>query len=232
MQAFEVLSEHIDDIPLLLHMLVSMGVPEHLDSAYTPHKNWQGLSVGWVTTVWLTYILSQCDHRMNHVRDWVNARRDALGKLILKEIRETDFTDDRLGEVLRYLSVNVTWQKVESDISQHAVFVYNLQQGSIRLDATVGQVYHDPEEHTLFQVARTKAGDYKTQFKLMLGALDPMGLPVAVDVVSGEQADDALYVPMYQRIRRTLNQRGLLYVGRRWVPLRVGLRLCMVVTGT
>ena len=36
---------------------------------------------------------------------------------------------------------------------------------------------------------------------------------MAVDVVSGEQADDSLYVPMYQRIRQTLNQRGLLYVG-------------------
>ena len=80
-EAPEVQSERIDDIPLLLHMLVKMCVPEHLDKAYTPHKNWRGLSVGWVTTVWLTYILSQCDHRMNHVRDWVNVRRDALSKL-------------------------------------------------------------------------------------------------------------------------------------------------------
>ncbi len=226
MQAPEVLSERIDDIPLLLHMLVSMGVPEHLDSAYTPHKNWQGLSVGWVTTVWLTYILSQCDHRMNHVRDWVNARRDALSKLIGQEIRETDFTEDRLGDgahrrslrlrrvsPLRYLSRNATWHQVESDISRHTIIVYDLESGPIRLDATVGQVYHDREQHTLFQVGRTKAGDYKTQFKLMLGALDPMGLPLAVDVVSGEQADDLLYVPMYQRIRQTLGQRGLLYVG-------------------
>ena len=213
LEAPEVQSERIDDIPLLLHILVKMGVAEHIDKAYTPHKNWRGLSVGWVTTVWLTYILSQCDHRMNHVRDWVNVRRDALEKLIGQEIRATDFTDDRLGEVLRYLSGNATWQQVESDISQHIIIVYDLESGPIRLDATVGQVYHDPEQHTLFQVGRTKAGDYKTQFKLMLGALDPMGLPLAVDVVSGEQADDVLYVPMYQRIRQTLGQRGLLYVG-------------------
>ena len=213
LEAPEVQSERIDDIPLLLHILVKMGVAEHIDKAYTPHKNWRGLSVGWVTTVWLTYILSQCDHRMNHVRDWVNARRDALSKLIGQEIRETDFTDDRLGEVLRYLSVNSTWHQVESDISQHTIIVYDLESGPIRLDATVGQVYHDPEQHTLFQVGRTKAGDYETQFKLMLGVLDPMGLPLAVDVVSGERADDALYVPMYQRIRQTLGQRGLLYVG-------------------
>jgi transposase len=150
---------------------------------------------------------------MNHVRDWVNARRDALEKLIGHDIRETDFTDDRLGEVLRYLSVNSTWRQLESDIWQHAIIVYDLQPSPIRLDATVGQVYHDPEEHTLFRVGRTKAGNYETQFKLMLGALDPMGLPVAVDVVSGERADDALYVPMYQRIRQTLGQQSLLYVG-------------------
>ena len=238
LEAPEVQSERIDDIPLLLHILVKMGVAEHIDKAYTPHKNWRGLSVGWVTTVWLTYILSQCDHRMNHVRDWVNVRRDALSKLIGQEIRETDFTDDRLGDgahrrsrrlrrvsPLRYLSVTATWHQVESDISQHIIIVYDLESGPIRLDATVGQVYHDPEQHTLFQVGRTKAG-YKTQFKLMLGALDPMGLPLAVDVVSGEQADDALavrcarkertpsaYVPMYQRIRQTLGQPGLLYVG-------------------
>ncbi len=40
-----------------------------------------------------------------------------------------------------------------------------------------------------------------------------MELPVAVDVVSGEQADDLLSVPMYHRIRQTLGQRRLLSVG-------------------
>jgi transposase len=206
-------SERIDDIPLLMHILVKMGVPEQIDSAYRPHKNWQGLSVGWVATVWLVYILTQCDHRMNHVRGWVNVRRTALSQLIGQPIRETDFTDDRLAEVLHYLSRNAIWHQVEASISQRAIRVYNLEVGPIRLDATVGQVYHDPEQHTLFQVGHTKAGDYDTQFKLMLGALDPMGLPLAVDVVSGEQADDPLYLPVYLRIRQTLGQRGLLYVG-------------------
>jgi transposase len=212
-QASEIHSERIDDIPLLLHILQEMGVPEQIDSAYSPHPNWQGLSLGWVATVWLAYILTQCDHRMNRVRDWVNARRDALSQLIVHPIRFTDFTDDRLAEVLGYLSVNAIWHQVESGISQRAIRVYDLELGTIRLDATVGQVYHDPEQHTLFQVGHTKAGDYDTQFKLMLGALDPMGLPVAVDVVSGEQADDPLYLPVYIRIHQTLGKRGLLYVG-------------------
>ena len=206
-------SERIDDIPLLVRMLVTMGVPDQIDSAYTPHRNWSGLSVGWVATVWLAYILTECDHRLSHVRAWVNARRVGLSRLIGQEIRETDFTDDRLAEVLGYLSASAIWHSVEAGISEQCIRVYDLSLSAIRLDATVGQVYHDTEEHTLFQVGRTKDGRYAPQFKLMLGALDPMGLPVAVDVVSGERADDPLYVPVYQRIRQTLGQCGLLYVG-------------------
>jgi len=211
--SMDVQSERLDDIPLLLRMLLRMGVPAQIDRAYTPHRNWSGLSVGWVATVWLVYIVTQCDHRMSHVRAWVNARRGALCELLGQEIRETDFTDDRLAEVLGYLSGNAIWHPVEAGISQQCIRVYDLALGPIRLDATVGQVYHDTEQHTLFQVGRTKVGTYATQFKLMLGALDPMGLPLAVDVVSGERADDPLYVPVYQRIRQTLGQRGLLYVG-------------------
>lgn len=209
----EVFNERIDDIPPLLHTLVDVGVPEIIDRFHTPHGNHEGLSVGWLSTVWLVYILTQEDHRMNHVQDWVNARRSALSELIGQEIRETDFTDDRLADVLGVLSVDALWQQVEVNLSQQSIRVYRLPVSTIRLDATVGQVYHDPSEHTLFQVGRTKADTYDTQFKLMLGVLDPLGLPLAADVVPGNQADDPLYVPIYRRIRQTLGQNNLLYVG-------------------
>ncbi len=62
--SMDVQSERIDDIPLLLRMLMRMGVPDQIDRAYTPHRNWAGLSVGWVATVWLAYILTECDHRV------------------------------------------------------------------------------------------------------------------------------------------------------------------------
>jgi len=51
------------------------------------------------------------------------------------------------------------------------------------------------------------------QFKLMLGTLDPLGMPLASDIVAGSAADDPLYVPIYRRIRETLGKRGLLYIG-------------------
>jgi transposase len=47
----------------------------------------------------------------------------------------------------------------------------------------------------------------------MMGALDPLGMPLATDVLSGERADDGLYLPIIERIRRGLHKTGLLFVG-------------------
>jgi transposase len=47
----------------------------------------------------------------------------------------------------------------------------------------------------------------------MQGVLDPLGLPAATDVVSGEQADDGLYIPIIERLLTFLTQAGLLFVG-------------------
>src|SRR5207245_10014800 len=51
------------------------------------------------------------------------------------------------------------------------------------------------------------------QVKIKLSALDPLGLPLGVTMVSGQRADDGLYVPAIQQVQQTLGQEGLLYVG-------------------
>ncbi len=47
----------------------------------------------------------------------------------------------------------------------------------------------------------------------MMGSLDPLGMPLSTDVLSGERADDGLYIPMIERIRVGLQTPGLLFVG-------------------
>jgi len=42
----------------------------------------------------------------------------------------------------------------------------------------------------------------RPQIKVMMGSLDPLGLPLATDVLSGERADDGLYIPLIERIRK------------------------------
>ena len=51
------------------------------------------------------------------------------------------------------------------------------------------------------------------QVKVMLATLDPLGLPLVTQVVSGAKADDPLYIPAIDQVRTSVGRRGLLYVG-------------------
>src|SRR5258707_3042124 len=51
------------------------------------------------------------------------------------------------------------------------------------------------------------------QRKVVLAALDRLGLPVATRIVSGERADDRLYLPAIAQVSQSLDAHGLLYVG-------------------
>lgn len=44
-------------------------------------------------------------------------------------------------------------------------------------------------------------------------ALDPLGMPVATDVVAGQRVDDPRYIPAITRGREGLGRCGLLSVG-------------------
>jgi transposase len=77
-ETLPILSERVDDIPLLLAQMARMGVQLLLDTHFPTHGNWQGLSLGWVTVLWLAHILSQADHRLNHVEPWAEKRLQTL----------------------------------------------------------------------------------------------------------------------------------------------------------
>ena len=62
--------ERSDDIPLLLAQMEKMEVAALLDKHFPTHGNWQGLSLGQLVVVWLAYILSEGDHRLNSVQGW------------------------------------------------------------------------------------------------------------------------------------------------------------------
>ena len=49
--------------------------------------------------------------------------RHTLSHLTEHEIREEDFTDNRLTILPRYLSVREVWEKIENDLSGQSVFM-------------------------------------------------------------------------------------------------------------
>ena len=215
---FDLQIERVDDIPLIYNSLQKMGVQAIVDSIIKPHGNWQGLTPGWVITIWLTHILVRHTHRMDCVQEWVAKQLLTLRHLTGQPVTPLDFSDDRLALCLRYLQPQRSWGEVESRLGNRLVQVYDLarklpKRWCARLDGTVGVVNHDPKEASLFQVGKAKNGLFETLYKMMLGSLDPLGLPLAVDVVPGNRADDPLYIPVYLRIKKTFPGRALLVVG-------------------
>jgi transposase len=210
----EVQVERLDDIPVIIGQLQKMHIQAVIDQVIETHGNWEGLSPGWIITIWLVHILSEHNHNMDRVQEWVAKRLQILRALTGQALTELDFSDDRLALCLRKLSQSTAWQQIEAQLGEHLVRVYRLgAEPTVRLDATTGTVNHDPDKHTLFQVGKAKNGQYETQYKLMLASLDPLGLPLAVEVVSGDRADDPLYLPCYQRVKQVLSEKGVLVVG-------------------
>ncbi len=144
-------AERIDDFVLLLALMQQMELPAILDRQLPRHWLQQGLSWGWLTTIWLAHIVSQGDHRKLTVRDWVRQAHRTLEQITGLDIRETDFTDDRLTIVLRHLSDAARWQAIEQELGQHLMRVYELEEQPIRVDATTVSGYRNGGEDSLWQ---------------------------------------------------------------------------------
>ena len=209
-----VTTERVDDIPVLLVQGKKIGVSELVDQHFMPHGNWQGTSMGWTTLIWLTHILSEGDHRLNQVAQWAENRLHTLEISTDQRIRTQEWSDDRLGIVLDTLADTEKWQAFEADLNRRTFRVYNLKPQRVRLDSTTASGYWTVTSDGLFQYGHSK--DHRPdlpQLKVMISALDPFGTPVATQVVSGERADDPLYIPAIQQVSASLDEQGLLYVG-------------------
>jgi len=215
MVATQITHETIADVPLLMQVLhETLEYDKLLDQISPPHGNWRGLSLGKTMVTWLVHILSEHNHFMSHVQDWVAQSPQLWAGMWEQAVRPLDVSDDRLAEVVRQLSLSEVWEALEQQITQRLVRVYELPSERVRLDTTTAKVYGGSELSVLFQRGHSK--DHRPdlrQLKVMLAALDPLGVLVGADVVSGNTADDGLYVPMIAGLRATLPAQGLLYIG-------------------
>jgi len=185
-----------------------------LDRHFPVHGNWQGLSLGWTGTAWLGHILSVGDHRLNHVQPWVEKNPQTVQRSIGQPVSGLDFSDDRLEGVLDALGDDENWTACEADLNQRTLRVYDLKAEWVRVDSTTASGYVSVTEDGLFQFGHSK--DHRPdlpQVKVMQATLDPFGMPLVTQVVSGEKADDRLYIPAIQQVRQGLKKRGVLYVG-------------------
>jgi transposase len=68
-------------------------------------------------------------------------------------------------------------------------------------------------EGSIWQFGLSRDNPALRQIKLMMAVLDPLGLPLILDVLSGQRADDPLYLPVIGRALALLERTGLLIAG-------------------
>ena len=206
-------TERIDDFPLLLEIVIQLGLPSIFDQHLGRHGLHQGLSWGWIATIWLAHILTQSDHRKQPVQAWARQAKETIERITGQQVRELDFTDDRLTLLLRRLSKPAVWQAIEKELGRNIIRVYKLTPERVRLDPTTISGYHEGGEDSLFQYGYSKDDPTLRQVKVMMAALDPLGLPLVTQVVAGDVADDNLYRPAVDRVLQIIDGIGLLFVG-------------------
>jgi transposase len=209
-------TERVDDVPLLLGVIKQTGIIEICNETLKQHGNWSGLGQGYVIAVWLAYILSTGDHRKNQLEKWAGERLHTLRSgLGVEALEALDFTDDRLGIILTKLSDDESWQRSERAVNERIIRVYELKKAIARIDTTTVSSYGVVSEEGLLQFGHSK--DHRPdlgQVKIASVSLDPLGMPLVTIPVSGEAADDGLYLPAIAEARQSVGgQPGMLYVG-------------------
>jgi transposase len=204
--------ERVDDIPAIIAHLTKMRVADLLDNHFLPNGNWQGLSLGKTTVLWLAFILSAGAHRLYRVEPWGKAHQRTLRRCLGREVKPRDLTEDRLATILDYLSGAARWAAFARDLHQSVLRVYDWPGRVVRVDTTPARAYVTPDG--LCQLGHSK--DHRPalpQVKSAMTVLDPLGWPLTTTVVAGQTADDPLDLPEMAKVRQSAQRTGLTSVG-------------------
>jgi hypothetical protein len=89
----------------------------------------------------LAHILSEGDHRLNHVQSWAEKRLAMLSCCTGQEVCALDFSDDRLADVLSALGGDAAWEGFEVALNGHLLRVCDLNPQQVRLDSPTAGGY-------------------------------------------------------------------------------------------
>ena len=212
-------SERSDDIPLIIYWLRELKLPELLDEALpSPHGNRQGLSYGQLSVVLLSYIISQSDHRLCAVEDWVKQHHQTLSRATGWSIGLKDASDDRLASLLEVIGAGVeSRERIEEKLGQRMIQTYELPTAVARCDTSSFSVYHqiesEKEATSLLRFGHSK--NYRPdlrQYRQLLGTIDPVGVPLVSETLAGNGADDPVYLPTWNRLMKVIGHKDFLYI--------------------
>ncbi len=208
--------ERVDNLPVILHWLLKMQIQVIIDRIWYSHTNWEGLSYGQLAVLFVTYIIHQRSHRLSSMEQWSQEHHTVLEQVTGWSIGEKEATDDRLDILLDALGSDEEQSvQFQRQLGGHLIQAYELPTKVGRYDTTSFSVHHAPSEGEQdllnFGYSKDKRPDL-LQFKQGLGTLDPAGVPLVTHTLSGETADDGLYIPAWNEMCQTIGHIDWLYV--------------------
>jgi transposase len=211
-------ADNIGSFPLFFGVLSYIGLPRHINTHYPVHGNWNGGDKGVIVSVWLCYILTLTDHRLCGVESWFLLHRHSLNTLVLgygySALDPKDFTDDRLGRLLSDFGDEAIWHSFMTCFSRNLLTLYGLDIKHVELDATIAQQYREVVADGLLQLGHSKQHrSGLPQIKMMLSNAAESNIPLLINTVGGNRADDGLYVPLITQTRSVIGTTGILWQG-------------------
>lgn len=211
--------ERVDNLPIIITWLLKMRVHTIIDTLWSRHGNWQGLSYGQLALLFVAYVIQRRTHRLMGMEEWLNDHRTVITRSTGWRIGEKEATDDRLGLLLTALGEDEEQGvQMQQQLGQHLIQAFALPTEVARYDTTSFSVHHAVAEagepvHELLRFGHSKDKRPEwLQFKQGLGVIDPAGVPLVTHTLAGAQADDGLYVPAWRQMRQTLGRRDFLFV--------------------
>ncbi len=214
------ISERADDLPLIIHWLKQMEIASIIDQELLPpHGNRKGLSYGQLSVLFLSYVVSQSDHRLCAVETWVEKHQKTLEMATGWNIGVKDATDDRLADLLSIIgsSKQEERENIALRLGQKTIRAYELPTDKARSDTTSFSVYHQPrtetdEENLLnFGYSKDRRPDL-VQYRQMLATLDPIGLPLLGATLPGNKTDESDYLPTWRQLAQIIGHKDFLFL--------------------
>ena len=212
------ISERADDLPLIIHWLKEMEIASIIDQKLpAPHGNRKGLSYGQLAVLFLSYVVSQSDHRLCAVENWVEKHRKILEMATGWKIELKDATDDRLADLLSIIGSSKSEERenIALGLGQKTIRAYELPTDKARSDTSSFSVYHQPKtegENLLnFGYSKDRRPDL-VQYRQMLATLDPIGLPLLGATLPGNKTDESDYLPTWRQLAQIIGHKDFLFL--------------------
>ena len=162
-------------------------------------------------------MITQADHRLCAVEEWVKAHRQTLELTTGWSIGEKEATDDRLARVVEELGKQEeACQQIELKLGQHLIRAYELPTEVGRADTSSFSVHHEQIEAEADSLLRHGHSKDKRpdllQYRQLLGTLDPAGVPLVSATLAGNGADDPLYYPTWQRMASVIGHKSFVFL--------------------